>query len=65
MEGDYYTINLLNLNSYRLKEARKAVYGILESLDTETIRLIYSEDNEQLEQFMNVVRWYIKQNFDD
>lgn len=49
MEGDYYTINLLNLNSYRLKEARKAVYGILESLDTETIRLIYSEDNEQLE----------------
>ena len=65
MEGDYYTLNLLNLNSYRLKEARKAVYGILESLDTETIRLIYSEDNEQLEQFMNVVRWYIKQNFDD
>lgn len=41
------------------------MYGILESLDTETIRLIYSEDNEQLEQFMNVVRWYIKQNFDD
>ncbi len=65
MAGDDYTINLLNLNSYRLKEARKAVYGILESLDTNTIKLIYPENDMKLEQFMNVVRWYLKQNFDN
>ena len=45
-------------------EARKAVYGILESCDTDTIKLIYPENERKLEQFMNVVRWYLKQNFD-
>lgn len=65
IEGDDYTINLLNLNSYRLKEARKAVFCILESCDIDTIKLIYPENDMKLEQFINVVRWYLKQNSDD
>lgn len=61
IEGDTYTIELLNLNSYRLKKAREAVYETIAELDEETIRLIYDEDSEKLEPFMNVVKWYLKQ----
>lgn len=61
IEGDTYTIELLNLNSYRLKKAREAVYETITELDEETIRLIYDESKEKLEPFMNVVKWYLKQ----
>jgi uncharacterized protein (TIGR02646 family) len=60
MEGDTYTIELLNLNSYRLCEAREAVYNTLAELDENAIRLIYSEDEEEFAPFMNVVKWYLK-----
>ena len=60
IEGDTYTIELLNLNSYRLKKAREAVYETIMQLDEETIRIIYDESNEQLVPFMNVVKWYLK-----
>lgn len=39
MEGNDYTIGLLNLNSYELKEARKAVYHTLSKLDKGTIEM--------------------------
>ena len=29
-------------------------------LDEETIRIIYNESNEEMELFMNVVKWYLK-----
>lgn len=60
MEGDTYTIELLNLNSYRLKKAREAVYETIMDLDEETIRLIYDEHSDSLEPFYNVVKWYLK-----
>jgi uncharacterized protein (TIGR02646 family) len=60
MEGDTYTIDLLNLNSYRLRKAREAVYNTLAELDENTIKLIYSESEEVLTPFMNVIKWYLK-----
>ena len=44
MEGNQYTIDLLNLNAYELKEARKAVYRTINDLDKETIELIYCQE---------------------
>ena len=60
MEGDTYTIELLNLNSYRLRKAREAVYETIMELDETTIRLIYDENSDTLEPFFNVVKWYLK-----
>ena len=60
MEGDTYTIELLNLNSYRLKKAREAVYETIMGLDEATIRLIYDESSDEREPFFNVVKWYLK-----
>ncbi|MDD6572028.1 MAG: TIGR02646 family protein [Thermoflexaceae bacterium] len=62
MEGNQYTIDLLNLNAYELKEARKAVYKIIKDLDKETIKLIYCQEQEELPAFYNVISWYIKNN---
>lgn len=58
--GDEYTIDLLNLNSYRLKNARRAVYEGIKELDVDVIKQIYPEDGEKLPQFINVIRWYIR-----
>ncbi len=33
VEGNQYTIDLLNLNAYELREARKAVYKTIMSLN--------------------------------
>lgn len=60
MEGNKYTIDLLNLNSYELKEARKAVYRTLSTLDKSTIEMIYCQDDEKLSPFYNVIRWVVK-----
>ena len=62
VEGDQYTIDLLNLNAYELREARKAVYRTIMALDLdiETIELIYSKNSEQLQSYYNVIKWFIK-----
>ena len=60
MEGNKYTIDLLNLNSYELKEARKAVYRTISKLDKNTIEMIYCQDDENLPSFYNVIRWVLK-----
>ena len=60
MEGNDYTIGLLNLNSYELKEARKAVYQTLSKLDKSTIEMIYCQDDENLFPFYNVIKWVVK-----
>ena len=65
IDGDVYTTELLNLNSHRLKQAREAIYNTIQELDEELIRLIYPEDGEKLPPFINVVKWYIKQNFEN
>lgn len=62
MEGNQYTIDLLNLNDYELKEARKAVYRMIKDLDKETIKLIYCQNQEELPAFYNVIKWFIRDN---
>lgn len=60
MEGNDYTIGLLNLNSYELKEARKAVYRTLSKIDRSEIEMIYCQDDENLFPFYNVIKWVVK-----
>lgn len=62
IDGDDYTIKLLNLNSYRLKRAREAIYTTIQELDEETIHLIYQDDGDKLSPFINVVKWYIRKS---
>lgn len=59
--GDEYTIELLNLNSYELKNARKAVIKALECLNKDTIDTCYmKEENGQYMQYYNVIKWFRK-----
>lgn len=59
MEGNRYTIDLLNLNAYRLRRARNAVMKSLQGLDKEMISVIYmDEDTEEYPAFYNVIKWY-------
>lgn len=59
MDGDIYTINLLNLNEYGLRTARKAVISSLQGLDKEMISMIYMDENaEEYPAFYNVIKWY-------
>lgn len=61
MEGNQYTIDLLNLNSYKLKQAREAVYKTIMYMTKEDIKLTYcDEENEKSQPFINVVKWYLK-----
>lgn len=63
IDGDEYTIELLNLNSYRLRKARESIYNTIKDYDEETIRLLFPENEEKFQAFMNVAKWYIKNNF--
>lgn len=59
MEGDPYTIDLLNLNDYELKSARRAVFKALQGLDKRTISCIYMDEGAlEYQPFLNVVKWY-------
>lgn len=58
MEGNDYTIGLLNLNSYELKEARKAVYHTLSKLDKSTIEMIYCQNDENLSPLLCIYDTY-------
>lgn len=59
MEGNTYTIDLLNLNEYGLKEARKAVIKGLQRLDKDKISMIYMDEQaEEYQPFYNVIKWY-------
>lgn len=60
VEGNQYTIDLLNLNAYELKEARKAVYRTIKDFDKETIELIYCKEEGTLPAYYNVISWFIK-----
>lgn len=61
MDGDDYTTELLHLNSYELREARKAVYKQLLYFDKEMIEQIFlDESSEEREPFVNVAKWYVK-----
>lgn len=59
MEGNQYTIDLLNLNEYGLKSARKAICEGLKNLDKESIAMIYlNEETEEYQPFLNMIKWY-------
>ena len=58
--GDEYTISLLNLNSFDLRQARKSVYKSILYMTEEEIRLGYCSNIEIFEPFSNVVFWYLK-----
>lgn len=40
------------------------MYETIAELDEETIRLIYDENKEKLEPFMNVVKWFLDEVYD-
>lgn len=59
MEGDSYTIDLLNLNDYELKNARKAVIKQLQCLSKEDISMIYMDEMmDEYPAFFNIIKWY-------
>lgn len=59
MEGNQYTIDLLNLNDYELRTARKSVYRSLQHLDKQTISLIYLDETDaEYQPYANVIKWY-------
>lgn len=60
IEGDSYTIDLLNLNDYGLRRAREAVIKKLHLLEKDDIVNIYmNEDAEQYAAYYNVIKWYL------
>ena len=60
IEGDKYTIDLLNLDSYELREARRAVYQQLQGMDKDTIKLVYmNEYDGEYPAYYNVIKWYV------
>lgn len=58
IEGDEYTIDLLNLNDYSLINARKAICKGLQSLDKDMIKVIYMDESEEYQPYYNVIKWY-------
>lgn len=59
--GDDYTIDLLNLNAYELKNARKAVIRSLQYLDKDTIQECYmNEETQEYPPYYNVIKWFWK-----
>ena len=59
MDGNTYTIDLLNLNAYELKQARRAVIKSLQGLDKEMISMCYMDENaEEYWPYYNVIKWY-------
>lgn len=62
MNGDEYTISLLELNSYELRMARKAIYKTIFTMTDEDIRLIYCSDKERYWPYSNVIFWYLKES---
>ena len=59
IDGDDYTIGLLNLNDYELRNARKSVVRGLQGLDKETVQMIYmDETQEEHPPYYNVIKWY-------
>ena len=59
--GDEYTIDLLNLNAYELKNARKAVMKKLQCFTKEDIEICYmNEDDGKYPAYYNVIKWFWK-----
>ncbi|MBQ7562535.1 MAG: hypothetical protein IJT16_00945 [Lachnospiraceae bacterium] len=64
IRGDEYTISLLNLNSYRLRQARKAVFKMIMNMRNDDIRSAFCCDQEQYWPYSNVISWYLREKCD-
>ena len=61
IEGDGYTIGLLNLNDYELRDARRATYKKLQGLTHDEIETYYiNNGQEEYPAYFNVIKWYLK-----
>lgn len=61
IEGDEYTIGLLNLNDYELRDARRATYKKLQELTHDEIETYYiNNGQEEYPAYFNVIKWYLK-----
>lgn len=59
IEGDKYTIDeVLNLNEYELRNARRNVLRYLQSMDKETIKEVFMNNQEEYPPYYNVIKWY-------
>lgn len=57
--GDQYTIDLLNLNDYQLRSARKAVFRTIMEMEQEDIELVFCSDPDVYCSFYNIIQWYL------
>lgn len=57
--GDKYTIDLLNLDTYKLRKARESVYKAIMYMEKEDIIQTYLCEQEELVPFINVVKWFV------
>ena len=61
IEGDEYTIGLLNLNDYELRKARESIFKGLQGLDRDAIEMYYiNSEQEEYPAYFNVIKWYLK-----
>ena len=58
IEGDKYTIDVLNLNEYELRNARKNVLRYLQPMDKETINDVFMNNQDEYLPYYNVIKWY-------
>ena len=59
-EKGKYTIKILGLDSYKLKQARAAVYLNCEYCDEESMKWYLEAHEGMLEPFVDVIRYYVK-----
>ena len=62
ISGDDYTISTLNLNSYELRNARKAIYKEILYMSNEDIRLSYCSNEDEYFPFCDVIFDFLKRN---
>ena len=55
---DRYTIDVLNLNEYELRNARKNVLRYLQPMDKETINDVFMNNQDEYLPYYNVIKWY-------
>ena len=62
VNGDDYTISLLNLNSYKLRGARNAVYKMIMDMSKEDIKMVFCSDPEIYWPYSDVIFGFCQNN---
>lgn len=58
-----YTVDLLGLNSHKLKEARKAKYKSCEWCDAESIKWFLEPKEGKLDKFVDIIEYFYKKGY--